>query len=100
MAQSERPAPTHGKNSRRAVIGKLVHDMRNPVGGIVSASQYLIEDAGLSLDRQQRAMLASIEASGVRLLGLIEDLERWGKHSGKPPSSKEKPPRPDQSLVS
>jgi signal transduction histidine kinase len=90
MVQSERPSPTHGKNGRRAVIGKLVHDMRNPVGGIVSASQYLIEDAGPLLDRHQRALLASIEASGIRLLHLIEDLERWGTHSPADPQAPKK----------
>jgi signal transduction histidine kinase len=90
MVQSERSAPAHAKNGRRAVIGKLVHDMRNPVGGIVSASQYLIEDAGPSLDRHQRALLTSIEASGIRLLRLIEDLERWGTHPPANPQARKK----------
>jgi signal transduction histidine kinase len=87
-------------NGRYVAIRKLFHDLRNPISGILSASQYLIEDAGPSLDPHQRALLASIEASGIRLLRLIEDFERSGKHSGKPAGSKEKPRRPYQSPVS
>jgi hypothetical protein len=79
----------------QAVSRSAQSDQRN-----IIASQYLIEDAGPSLDPHQRALLASIEASGIRLLRLIEDFERSGKHSGKPAGSKEKPRRPYQSPVS
>lgn len=98
--QPERQSRVPHENGRHAAIRKLVHDLRNPISGILSASQYLIEDAGPCLDQQQRAMLVSIEASGIRLLRLIEDFEPWGKRSGKPASSKEKPRRPYQSPVS
>lgn len=100
MVQSVQAAPAHRKNGRRSAVGRLVHDLRNPISGILSASQYLIEDAGPSLDQEQRAMLALIETSGIRLLYLIEDFERSDKHSGKSASSKEKPRQPDQSPVS
>jgi signal transduction histidine kinase len=88
------------QEGRRSIIGKLVHDLRNPVSGILSASQYLIEDAGPSLDQHQREILASIEDSGIRLLRLIEDFERRDKHSGRPLGSKEKPRRPCQAPLS
>jgi signal transduction histidine kinase len=52
----------------------LAHDLRNPISGILSASQYLIDDAASTLERDHVMLLRSIESSSGLLLRLIEDL--------------------------
>jgi K+-sensing histidine kinase KdpD len=52
----------------------LAHDLRNPISGILAASEYLIEDASTLLDEQHVTLLRSIESSSALLLRLIEDL--------------------------
>jgi signal transduction histidine kinase len=56
------------------LIRMLAHDLRNPISGILSASQYLIDDAASTLDRDHVMLLRSIESSSALLLRLIEDL--------------------------
>jgi signal transduction histidine kinase len=50
------------------------HDLRNPISGILAASQYLLEDARSVLDESQLAMLGSIDSSSRSMLRLIDDL--------------------------
>jgi signal transduction histidine kinase len=56
------------------LLKMLAHDLRNPISGILAASQYLIEDAADSLDSQQLTLLRSIESSSGLMLRLIGDL--------------------------
>src|SRR5450755_1377689 len=56
------------------MLGVAAHDLRNPISGILAASQYLLEDARSVLDENQLAMLGSIDSSGRSMLGLIDDL--------------------------
>jgi K+-sensing histidine kinase KdpD len=51
----------------------LAHDLRNPLSGILFASQFLIEDAASVLDSQQMRLLRSIESSSILLMRLIGD---------------------------
>ncbi len=72
-----RPGVTDGAKAGRQ--GKvhwrrmLAHDLRNPVSGILCASQYLMEDAGSQLDSHQMTLLRSIESSCALLMGLIDE---------------------------
>jgi signal transduction histidine kinase len=50
------------------------HDLRNPISGILAASQYLLEDAARLLEEQHVAMLQSIESSSRLMLRLIDDI--------------------------
>jgi signal transduction histidine kinase len=60
------------------------HDLRNPISGILAASQYLLEDADPLLDEHHRALLQSIDSSSRSMLRLIEDvLELCNIESGK-----------------
>jgi K+-sensing histidine kinase KdpD len=72
-------------NGQIRLIKVLAHDLRNPISGILAASQCLIEDASTLLDDQQMTLLRSIESSSDLMLQLIEDmLEIVQAGSGKP----------------
>jgi signal transduction histidine kinase len=50
------------------------HDLRNPVSGILAATQFLIEDAGPILQAHHITLLRSIESSSQFMLRLLQDL--------------------------
>ena len=74
-----RPGDIDGARAKTGRQGKvhwrrmLAHDLRNPVSGILCASQFLMEDAGLQLESHQMTLLRSIESSCALLMGLIDD---------------------------
>jgi K+-sensing histidine kinase KdpD len=55
------------------VLKIVAHDLRNPISGILAASQYLLEDAGQQLEGHHLALLQSIELSSGFALRFIED---------------------------
>ena len=50
------------------------HDLRNPISGILAATQFLIEDAGRNLQAHHITLLRSIESSSQFMLRLLQDL--------------------------
>ncbi len=50
------------------------HDLRNPVSGILAATQFLIEDASPILQAHHITLLRSIESSSQFMLRLLQDL--------------------------
>ena len=50
------------------------HDLRNPVSGVLAATEYLMEDAGRVLEPHHIALLSSIESSARLMLRLLEDM--------------------------
>jgi len=71
-------------NSSAQLLKVVAHDLRNPISGILAASQYLVEDAGHVLDANQVALLRSIEQSSEFALQFLEDmLELHATESGK-----------------
>lgn len=50
------------------------HDLRNKVSAILSASQYLLQDASTLLENDHVSLLKSIEASGSALFRLVNDV--------------------------
>src|SRR5215472_17638194 len=68
------PDSKTGRKRQIRLIRLLAHDLRNPVSGILAASQCLIEDASPLLDSQQVTLLRSIESSSGLMLRLIEDM--------------------------
>jgi len=68
------PAPKTTRRGPSRLIRVLAHDLRNPISGILAASQCLIEDASSLLDSQQMTLLRSIESSSDLMLRLIEDM--------------------------
>lgn len=63
-----------GAASHISLLRKLAHDLRNPISGILAASQCLLEDAALFLDRPHVTLLRAIESSSDLMLQLIEDM--------------------------
>jgi signal transduction histidine kinase len=57
-----------------AVFATAAHDLKNPLSGILSAAEYLMEDAAPLLEGEHVAMLHLIELSSRHLLALIDDL--------------------------
>jgi signal transduction histidine kinase len=66
------------EGKKAAGLGRLLevaaHDLRNPVSGIMSASEYLLEDASASLEDEHLAVLRSIESSSRQMLAVIDDI--------------------------
>jgi signal transduction histidine kinase len=56
------------------LLGIAAHDLRNPLSGIVTASEFLLEDLGTSLYREQAALLNAMHQSSANMLCLIEDV--------------------------
>ncbi len=56
------------------LVAIAAHDLKNPVSGIMSAAEYLIEDASGLLESEHLAVLQSIESSSRQMLAIIEDL--------------------------
>ena len=80
------PAGSRTSQAAQANLLKmLAHDLRNPISGILAASQYLIEDAAAVLDSQQTTLLRSIESSSGLMLRLIGDLLEVSSAGGKKP---------------
>jgi signal transduction histidine kinase len=50
------------------------HDLKEPLRGITSFSQFVLEDYGDKLDEEGKGYLVSIKSSGERLKKLIDDL--------------------------
>jgi signal transduction histidine kinase len=68
-ASLEKATPAHVQ-----LIEIAAHDLRNPISGILAASQYLIEDAARLLEEHHLTLLHSIESSSRLMLRLIEDM--------------------------
>jgi signal transduction histidine kinase len=78
-------------NRQTRLIRVLAHDLRNPISGILAASQCLIEDAVASLDSQQVTLLRSIESSSDLMLRLIDDMLEVAHASALPPKLRLRP---------
>jgi two-component system, OmpR family, sensor kinase len=55
-------------------LGMAAHDLRTPLGVILSYGQFLLDEAGQRLEGEQREFLATIISSSQFMLGLIDDL--------------------------
>lgn len=58
---------------------KIAHDLLNPIGGIVSMCQLLIN--GSHLSNQVKTDIKEIEAAGQRAIGIIESLRSFSSDS-------------------
>lgn len=54
-------------------LGMAAHDLRNPIGIILSFSGFLREDAAAALNAEQLEFLSTIESSSEFMLSLIDD---------------------------
>jgi signal transduction histidine kinase len=61
-----------GRDTSRT-LGMTAHDLRNPISGILNASEYLLADAD-SLAEDQLLLLRAITASSKFMLSLINDI--------------------------
>jgi signal transduction histidine kinase len=78
---TDRQAPAHGQlvklnrinreTSRILIVA--AHELKNPLSGILSASEYLVRDID-TLDPDQIRLLESIVSSSQFMLGLVNDL--------------------------
>ena len=58
----------------RLLLELAAHDLRNPLSGVLTATQLLIEDANQVLNRDQLILLRSIESSTQFMLRLVDDM--------------------------
>jgi signal transduction histidine kinase len=56
------------------LLGVAAHDLRNPISGILTASEYLLEDAACLLAPEHITLLQSIESSTHFMLQLIDEM--------------------------
>lgn len=59
---------------KNQLLGMAAHDLRNPLGVIMSYAKFLDRIAGVKLDDQERQFLAQIAKSSQFMLRLLEDL--------------------------
>lgn len=59
---------------KNQLLGMAAHDLRNPLGVIMSYAKFLDRIAGVKLDDQERQFLAQIARSSQFMLRLLEDL--------------------------
>ena len=71
--QKALPAPASRSRHLR-LLEIATHDLRNPISGVLAATQYLIEDAGDVLEPHHMALLQSVEASARLMLRLLQDM--------------------------
>jgi K+-sensing histidine kinase KdpD len=57
-----------------ALLAATAHELRNPLNGILAASQYLLDDAAHLLKPEHITLLRSVESSGRAMFRLIDDL--------------------------
>lgn len=56
------------------ILGIISHDMRNPLGGIIGISNFLLTDESITDPDETKELLRLIEQSAERLLALVNDL--------------------------
>jgi signal transduction histidine kinase len=68
--------PGSGSETRKSLLWLEIaaHDLRNPISGILAATQFLIEDASRNLQAHQVTLLRSIESSSQFVLRLLQEL--------------------------
>ena len=59
---------------KNRLLGMAAHDLRNPLGVIMSYAKFLNHMAGAKLDEKERQFVAQIEKSSQFMLRLLEDL--------------------------
>jgi signal transduction histidine kinase len=67
------PHSTTGPKRIR-LLEMAAHDLRNPISGVLAASQFLIEDAAGRLEKHHLSMLRSMGSSSRIMLRLLEDM--------------------------
>lgn len=65
---------SHAVPGRRRLLDLAAHDLCNPISAIVSACEYLIEDAAGVLEPRHMLFLHSIAASGRKTLKVVQDM--------------------------
>src|SRR5581483_11068551 len=55
-------------------LARAAHDLRNPIAGILAASQYLLDDPPAPRSEEHVMLLESIQASSRFLLQLVDDV--------------------------
>jgi hypothetical protein len=71
------PAPEGSENQkieRLSELGKIVHGLRNSANSILSATEYLIEDAGKVLTEDQLTLLRGAARSSLSILRMLENV--------------------------
>ena len=66
-------------HAKATLLSNMTHELRTPLGGILSMSQLLAEEA---LNDDQREQLAVIQASGEALLSIVDDVLDLGRMEG------------------
>jgi signal transduction histidine kinase len=65
--------PRH-ESPERMLLELAAHDLRNPLSGVLTATQLLIEEASPVLNPDQVTLLRSIESSALFMLRLVDDM--------------------------
>jgi len=60
--------------ARDAFLASVSHELRTPLNAILGHTEMMLDESGDELTERQRSSLATIDASGQHLLGLINDL--------------------------
>jgi len=56
------------------ILGMVAHDLRNPLSGILNATEYVLDDAATLLGESDLKLLQAIESTSRFMLHLIDDI--------------------------
>ncbi len=59
---------------KNRLLGIAAHDLRSPIGVILTYSEFLENEAAEVLDSEQRAFVSTIRATSQFMLGLLDDI--------------------------
>jgi len=62
------------KTENLKLLAIATHDLRNPIAGILAASQYLLDEAGSTLLEEHLQLITSIRSSSQLLLRLVDNI--------------------------
>lgn len=67
------------KTERFQELGMVVHGLRNPASSVLSAAEYLIDDAADALTEEQMALLRATAQSSLTILRMIDNVMDFSK---------------------
>ena len=64
-------------------LGRIVHGLRNSANSILSATEYLIEDAASVLTEEQKTLLRGATQSSLSILRMLENVADFSEFDAK-----------------
>jgi signal transduction histidine kinase len=67
------------KAERLQQLGMVVHGLRNPASGILTAAEYLMEDSADALNEEQKTLLRGVAQASMLILRTVENILEFSR---------------------